>query len=86
MKPIQIKNNIINLDLIRKISYHHDVTSTSAIDDRQLFNVEFTFSNGDKENYEMTYEKFQHLIEACDDKLAFVIDDELNTVFADEIK
>ena len=86
MKPIQIKNNIINLDLIRKISYNQDVSSTSKIDDRNLFNVEFTFSNGDKENYDMTYEKFQLLIEACDDKLAFVIDDELNTVFAEDIK
>ncbi len=86
MKPIQIKNNIINLDLIRKISYHKDVPSTSLIDDRNLFNVEFTFSNGDKENYDMTYEKFQQLIEACDDKLAFVVDDELNTAYAKEIK
>ena len=86
MKPIQIKNNIINLDLIRKISYHQDVPSTSAIDDRKLFNVELTYSNGDKENYAMTYEKFQQLIESCDDKLAFVVDDELNTVFAEDIK
>ena len=86
MKPIQIKNNIINLDLIRKISYHQEFPSTSVIDDRKLFNVELTYSNGDKENYAMTYEKFQQLIESCDDKLAFVVDDELNTVFAKEIK
>ena len=85
MNPIQIKNNIINLDLIRKISYHQDVPSTSVIDERKLFNVEITFSNGDKENYVMTYDKFQQLIESCDDKLAFVVDDELNTIFADQI-
>ena len=86
MKPIQIKNNIINLDLIRKISYDQEVPSASVIDERNLFNVEFTFSNGDIENYEMTYKKFQQLIEKCDDKLSFIIDDELNTVYADEIK
>ena len=86
MKPIQIKNNIINLDLIRKISYHQNIPSKSLIDERNLFNVEFTYSNGDKENYAMTYEKFQQLIESCDDKLVFVVDDELNTVYAEDIK
>ena len=85
MKPIQIKNNIINLDLIRKISYDQEVPSASVIDERNLFNVEFTFSNGDKEIYEMTYDKFQQLIESCDDKLAFVVDDHLNTSYAEEI-
>ena len=86
MKAIQIKNNIINLDIVRKISYKQDIPSRSLIDTRDLFNVEITFSNGDIENYEMTYEKFQHLIEKCDDKLSFVVDDELNTVYADDIK
>ena len=86
MKTIQIKNNIINLDNVRKISYEQNIPSRSLIDDRNLFNIEFTYSNGDTENYEMTYEKFQQLIEKCDDKLSFVIDDELNTVYAKEIK
>ena len=59
MKAIQIKNNIINIDNVRKISYEQNIPSRSLIDDRNLFNIEFTYSNGDKENYEMTYEKFQ---------------------------
>lgn len=84
MKPIQIKNNIINLNLIRKISYTklqlHDY------DEPNNFDVEFTFSNGDIEKHEMTYDKFQHLIEICDDKMTFVIDDTINTRYAHELK
>ena len=85
MKAIQIKNNIINLDIVRKISYKQNIPSRSLVDRRNLFNVEITFSNGDKENYVMTYDKFQQLIESCDDKLAFVVDDQLNTAYAEEI-
>ena len=48
--------------------------------------INSAFSNGDKENYEMTYEKFQQLVEKCDDKLSFIVDDKLNTAYADEIK
>ena len=85
MTAFQIKNNIINLDIVRKISYKQNIPSRSAIDKKNLFNIEITFSNGDKENYEMTYDKFQQLIESCDDKLAFVVDDHLNTSYAEEI-
>ena len=86
MTTFQIKNNIINLDIVRKISYKQNIPSRSAIDENNLFNIEITFSNGDKENYEMTYDKFQQLIEKCDDKLSFIVDDELNTAYTKDIK
>ena len=38
-----------------------------------MFNIEFIFTNGDSASYDVTYEKFQQLLEKYDD-LAFVID------------
>ena len=77
MRVIQVKNNIINLDHVRKISYQQDVSPESKTDDIQKFNVEFIFTNGDSASYDVTYEKFQQLLEKYDD-LAFVIDDKVN--------
>ena len=84
MKSIQVKNNIINLDHVRKISY--EKMPLKDLEESNSYNVEFTYSNGDVEHYEMTHEKFQHLIDEHGGKLAFVVDDHLNTFYAEEIK
>ena len=73
MNVIQIKNNIINLDHVRKFSYQHEVSQKIKMFDNQMFNIEFIFTNGDSANYDVTYEKFQQLLEKYND-LAFVID------------
>ena len=84
MKTIQIKNNIINLEQIRKISYSK--MPTEDYDEPNNYKIQFTYSNGDTENYDMTYEKFQSLLDIIDNKVSFVIDDTINTRFAHEIK
>ena len=78
MNVIQIKNNIINLDHVRKFSYQHEVSPQIKMFDNQMFNIEFIFTNGDSASYDVTYEKFQQLLEKYDDDLAFVIDDKVN--------
>ena len=85
MNVIQIKNNIINLDHVRKFSYQHEVSPKIKMYDHQLFNIEFIFTNGDSASYEVTYEKFQQLLEKYDD-LAFVIDNKVNAISLKTLK
>ena len=58
MKPFQVNNNIINLNLVKKIDHEQP-----HLDDNShlIYNVEFIYYNGKTENYEMTQEKFRDL-------------------------
>ena len=86
MNTIPIKNNIINLDHVRKLSYQA-IKHTKPVDDEtKYFEIEFTFTNGDTASYEMTYEKFQKILGKYDDDITFVIDDKLNTGFYENIQ
>ena len=62
MNTISIKNNIINLDHIRKLSYQEIKYTKIVNDETKYFEIELTFINGDTATYEMTYDKFQKLL------------------------
>ena len=83
LNTFQINNNCINLSKVQRISHGKAYDNDNEI---QCFNVEFVYHGGAAENHEITYEEFQQLIERCDDKMAFVVDDTINTRFAHEIK
>ena len=79
----QLNNSFINLNTVQRITHGKPYDDENEI---QCFDIEFVFHDGTTKIYKTTYEKFQQLIEKCDDKLSFVVDDELNTVYADDIK
>ena len=83
LNTFQVNNNFINLSTVQRISHGKAYDNDNEI---QCFNVEFVYHDGKAENHEMTYEEFQQLIEKCDDKMAFVIDDYINSVLAEDIK
>ena len=58
MKPFQVNNNIINLNLVKKIDHEQP-----RLDDNShlIYNVKFIYYNGKTENYEITQEKFRDL-------------------------
>ena len=80
LNTFQVNNNFINLSTVQRISHGKAYDNDNEI---QCFNVEFVYHDGTAENHEMTYEEFQQLIEKCDDKMAFVIDDYINTAYSD---
>ena len=80
LNTFQVNNNFINLNTVQKISHGKAYDNDNEI---QCFNVEFVYHDGTAENHEMTYEEFQPLIEKCDDKMAFVVDDYINTAYSD---
>ena len=83
LNTFQVNNNFINLSTVQRISHGKAYDNDNEI---QCFNVEFVYHDGTAENHEMTYEEFQQLIERCDDKMTFVIDDYINSVLAEEIR
>ena len=82
LNTFQINNNFINLSTVQRISHGKAYDDDNEI---QCFNVEFVYHDATAENHEMTYEEFQQLIEKCDDKMAFVIDDYINTAYSEEL-
>ena len=83
LNTFQINNSFINLSSVQRITHSKPYDDDNEI---QCFDVEFVLHDGRTEMHKFTYEKFQKLIEKCDDKLSFIIDDELNTAYAKEIK
>ena len=83
LNTFQVNNNFINLSTVQRISHGKAYDNDNEI---QCFNVEFVYHDGTVENHEMTYEEFQQLIERCDDKMTFVVDDYINTVLSEEIR
>ena len=81
LNTFQVNNNFINLNTVQKISHGKAYDNDNEI---QCFNVEFIYHDGTAENHEMTYEEFQQLIEKCDDNIAFVIDNYINTAYSDD--
>ena len=55
-------------------------------DETKYFEIELTFINGDTATYEMTYDKFQKFLNKFYNDINFVIDDQLNTRYSDDIK
>ena len=80
LNTFQVNNNFINLSTVQRISHGKAYDNDNEI---QCFNVEFVYHDGTAENHEMTYEEFQQLIEKCDDKMAFVVDDYINTAYSE---
>ena len=75
-------NNFINLSTVQRISHGKAYDNDNEI---QCFNIEFVYHDGTAENHEMTYEEFQQLVEKCDAKMAFVVDDYINSALSQEI-
>ena len=75
LNTFQVNNNFINLSMVQRISHGKAYDNDDEI---QCFNVEFVYHDGTVENHEMIYEEFQQLIERCDDKMTFVVDDYIN--------
>ena len=82
LNTFQVNNNFINLSTVQRISHGKAYDNDNEI---QCFNVEFIYQDGTSENHEMTYKQFQELIEKCDDKMAFVVDDYINTAYSEEL-
>ena len=82
LNTFQINNNFINLSMVQRISHGKAYDNDDEI---QCFNVECIYQDGTSENHEMTYKQFQELIEKCDDKMAFVVDDYINTAYSEEL-
>ena len=82
LNTFQVNNNFINLSTVQRISHGKAYDNDNEI---QCFNVEFVYHDGTTENHEMTYEEFQQLIEKCDTKMEFVIDDYINTAYSEEL-
>ena len=82
LNTFQVNDHFINLSMIQKITHGEAYDNKDEV---QCFNIEFVYQDGTAENHEMTYEKFQQLIERCDDKMTFVVDDYINNVLSEEI-
>jgi len=82
LNTFQVNDHFINLSMIQKITHGKAYDNKDEV---QCFNIEFVYQDGTAENHEMTYEKFQQLIERCDDKMTFVVDDYINNVLSEEI-
>ena len=80
LNTFQVNNNFINLSTVQRISHGKAYDNDDEI---QCFNVEFVYHDGTAENHEMTYEEFQQLVDKCDVKIAFVVDDYINTAYSD---
>jgi hypothetical protein len=63
MKYFSIKNNLINLDNILKISLKKD---EQHIGDLDLYHVTFTYTNGSEDNYDIMQDKLKELMDVCD--------------------
>ena len=83
LSTFQINNNIINLNTVQRITHGKPFEDENEV---QCFDVEFLYNDGRYESHDITYDKFQHLIEICDKQLTFVVDDYINTKCAEEIK
>ena len=82
LNTFQVNDHFINLSMIQKITHGKAYDNDDEV---QCFNVEFIYQDGKSEQHEMTYKAFHQLIERCDDKMTFVVDDYINTVLAEEI-
>ena len=82
LNTFQVNNNFINLSSVQRISHGKAYDNDNEI---QCFNVEFVYHDGTAENHEMIYEEFQQLVEKCDAKMAFVVDDYINSALSQEI-
>ena len=62
MKYFSIKNNLINLDNILKISLKKD---EQHIGDLDLYHVTFTYTNGSEDTYDILQDKLRELMDGC---------------------
>jgi len=63
MKYFSIKNNLINLDNVLKISLKKDKQHMGDLD---LYHITFTYTNGSEDKYDILQDKLKELMDVCD--------------------
>lgn len=66
MKYFSIKNNLVNLDNVLKISLNKDAEHMGDLD---LYHITFTFTNGAEDKYDILQDKLRELMDLCDTSL-----------------
>ena len=68
MKYYSIKNNLINLDNVLKISLKKDDQNLGDLD---LYHITFTYINGSEDTYDILQDKLKELLDICDTSIEF---------------
>ncbi len=63
MKYFSIKNELINLDNVLKISLKKDKEHMGDLD---LYQITFTFTNGIEDKHDILQNKLRELMDVCD--------------------
>jgi hypothetical protein len=63
MKYFSIKNELINLENVLKISLNKDKEHMGDLD---LYHITFTFTNGSEDTYDILQDKLRELMDVCD--------------------
>ena len=63
MNYFSIKNNLINLDNVLKISLKKDEEHLGDLD---LYHITFTFTDGSEDTYDIMQDKLKELMFVCD--------------------
>ena len=63
MKYFSIKNNLINLDNVLKISLKKDEQHMGDLD---LYHITFTYTNGSEDTYDIMQDKLRELMDVCE--------------------
>ena len=63
MKYFSIKNNLINLDNVLKISLKKDEQHMGDLD---LYHITFTYTNGSEDTYDILQDKLRELMDICE--------------------
>ena len=68
MNYFSIKNNLINLDNVLKISLKKDEENLGDLD---LYHITFTYTNGSEDTYDILQDKLKELMDGCDTSVEF---------------
>ena len=63
MNYFSIKNNLINLDNVLKISLKKDEQHMGDLD---LYHITFTYTDGSGDTYDIMQDKLKELMDVCD--------------------
>jgi hypothetical protein len=63
VKYYSIKNELINLETVLKISINKDEEHMGDLD---LYHITFTFINGAEDKYDILQDKLRELMDVCD--------------------
>ena len=68
MNYFSIKNNLINLDNVLKISLKKDEQHMGDLD---LYHITFTFTDGSEDTYDIMQDKLKELLDVCDSRISY---------------